>query len=81
MVRFLIVDDICDGGRTFLEAAKILKEETTGKLFLYVTHGIFSKGIDELLEHYEHIYCHHVLDDSRYQTTDRLTILRSFHNA
>lgn len=74
----LIVDDICDGGRTFIEAAKCLKSETTGKLFLYVTHGIFSKGIDELLEYYQHIYCHHVLDDSRYVTSDRLTVLRSF---
>lgn len=76
----LVVDDICDGGRTFIEAAKYLKEKTEGKLFLYVTHGIFSKGTDELLEWYEHIYCHHVLDDSRYQSNERLTILRSFAN-
>lgn len=43
---FLIVDDICDGGRTFIELAKELKKLTTGRVFLYVTHGIFSKGTE-----------------------------------
>lgn len=41
---FLIVDDICDGGRTFTELAKVLRTRTTGKINLYVTHGIFSAG-------------------------------------
>lgn len=41
---FLIVDDILDGGATFIELAKLLRPLTTGKIKLYVTHGIFSKG-------------------------------------
>ena len=41
---FIIVDDICEGGWTFTELAKILKNYTDGKIYLYVTHGIFSKG-------------------------------------
>lgn len=41
---FLIVDDICDGGRTFIELAKQLRKLTTGKISLFVTHGIFSAG-------------------------------------
>lgn len=56
----LVVDDICDGGRTFIELAKPLSETTTGKLNLYVTHGIFSKGLTELLEWYDTIYCPYV---------------------
>jgi ribose-phosphate pyrophosphokinase len=39
-----IVDDICDGGRTFIELAKTLKAKNAGKVILFVTHGIFSKG-------------------------------------
>lgn len=42
--RLLIVDDICDGGATFIGAAKLLCEHEIDKLVLYVTHGIFSKG-------------------------------------
>lgn len=42
----LIVDDICDGGRTFIELAKVLKQKECKSISLYVTHGIFSKGIE-----------------------------------
>jgi ribose-phosphate pyrophosphokinase len=56
----LVVDDICDGGRTFIELGKELKTKTNGNLSLYVTHGIFSKGLDELLVYYDKIYCPYV---------------------
>jgi len=46
----IIVDDICDGGRTFTELAKVLKNKGCGKIILFVTHGIFSKGFDVLFE-------------------------------
>lgn len=42
----LIVDDICDGGGTFIGLAEVLKQRNCGRIFLYVTHGIFSKGFD-----------------------------------
>lgn len=43
----IIIDDICDGGGTFIGIAKELgmPKDLMG---LYVTHGIFSKGFDEL---------------------------------
>lgn len=53
---FLIVDDICDGGRTFIELAKELRKYTNGKVKLYVTHGIFSKGFEPLFEFIDTIY-------------------------
>lgn len=74
----MIVDDICDGGATFLMAADVLKAQGAEELYLYVTHGIFSKGLDELSEHFAHIYCHHVLDDKKFSGDNRLTILREF---
>lgn len=52
----LIVDDICDGGRTFLGTAKALKNKNAGKLYLAVSHGIFSKGFSELKKHFEVIF-------------------------
>lgn len=54
---FLIVDDICDGGRTFIELAKVLRPLTEGKVYLYVTHGIFSKGLDVFNGVVDHVYC------------------------
>ncbi len=44
----LIVDDICDGGGTFIGLADELKNKNAGKLYLAVSHGIFSKGFEEL---------------------------------
>lgn len=42
----IISDDICDGGKTFIELAKVLKEEHgVQRVYLIVTHGIFSKGL------------------------------------
>jgi ribose-phosphate pyrophosphokinase len=47
--HLLIVDDICDGGRTFIEAAKLLQREfKPASISLYVSHGIFSKGLEVL---------------------------------
>jgi ribose-phosphate pyrophosphokinase len=54
---FLIVDDICDGGRTFIELAKELRKLTTGKIKLYVTHGIFSKGLAVFNGLIDVVYC------------------------
>ena len=53
----LIVDDIADGGRTFVALAKKLKEQGASKVCLYVTHGMFHYGFNELKEHIDHIYC------------------------
>lgn len=44
----VVADDICDGGRTFIELTKALKTKGAAKIILYVTHGIFSKGIGAL---------------------------------
>lgn len=52
----LIVDDICDGGGTFLGLAKALKEKNAGKLYLAVSHGIFSKGFEALNESFHAIF-------------------------
>lgn len=68
--EFLVVDDICEGGRTFIEVAKCFKENVKNgvlkpkngvKLYLYVTHGIFSNyAIPKLLEEYDTIYTHYM---------------------
>jgi len=51
-----IADDICDGGGTFMGLAKVLKERNAGNLYLFVTHGIFSKGFTELNKYFRKIY-------------------------
>lgn len=43
--RVLILDDICDGGATFINAARELKKIGIKEIGLCVSHGIFSKGL------------------------------------
>jgi phosphoribosylpyrophosphate synthetase len=43
--RVLIVDDICDGGKTFELLAKDLYNAGAEEVNLFVTHGLFSKGL------------------------------------
>lgn len=64
-VAYLIVDDICDGGRTFTEIAKVIKSKRPDlSIYLAVTHGIFSAGFDELNKYFDMIYTTNSFKDS-----------------
>jgi ribose-phosphate pyrophosphokinase len=59
--KYIIIDDICDGGRTFTELAKVILEKRPKSLFgtkvyLIITHGIFSAGFDELDKYFDNIF-------------------------
>lgn len=54
----MIVDDICDGGGTFIGLAQKLRERGAKKVLLYVSHGMFTKGVDILKEHIDEILCY-----------------------
>ena len=54
--NFLIVDDLIDGGGTFIGIADILRQTTAGKVFLAASFGIFSRGTCELAAAFDHIY-------------------------
>ena len=56
-LKYVIIDDICDGGRTFIELAKAIKgSRPSAKVYLVVTHGIFTAGFKELNQYFEGIY-------------------------
>jgi ribose-phosphate pyrophosphokinase len=59
----VIIDDICDGGGTFLAIAEKIQP---AHLTLIVTHGIFSKGFDALHTYFQQI----IVSDSLYKTYD-----------
>ncbi len=47
----IVIDDICDGGRTFIELATALKAKNAGYLYFIASHGIFShNALDRLKE-------------------------------
>lgn len=61
--KYLIADDICDGGGTFMglaEATGLPKEQ----LGLWVTHGVFSGAAHNLTNHYGEILTTNSLESS-----------------
>lgn len=53
--HFLVVDDLCDAGGTFLGLANAIKDAgSTADLF--VTHGLFTKGTEQLAKAYHRLY-------------------------
>lgn len=77
--NFVIIDDICDGGRTFLEIAKTIRKERedsvfNDKIYLVVTHGIFSAGFLELRNWIDGIYCTNSVKDVDNELVKQLNI-------
>jgi ribose-phosphate pyrophosphokinase len=68
--RYLMVDDICDGGGTFLGLAAILPSDVICDL--YVTHGIFSNGVRELNDTFNSV----ITTDSIPNYETELTIIK-----
>ena len=66
----VIIDDICDGGGTFLAIAEKIKP---AHLTLIVTHGIFSNGFLELEKYFQEI----MVSDSLYRKYDS-RIIKTF---
>lgn len=72
--RCLIVDDICDGGATFIKVADSLVSFRVN-LELYVHHGMFSLGLDRILTKYNMIYTSNSICTIKHPL---LTILKNF---
>lgn len=51
----VVVDDICDGGATFNALGQRLQEAKVKESYLFVSHGIFSKGFNELKKYYKKV--------------------------
>lgn len=51
-----IIDDLCDGGATFIAMAQELQSRNVGNLYLIVSHYIGSRGTEELMRWFKNIY-------------------------
>jgi ribose-phosphate pyrophosphokinase len=70
--RVLVVDDICDGGGTFIALGKVLREAGVFSMDLWVTHGIFTKGKEELNALYDRVGCAYDFTEQRIQYPNNL---------
>lgn len=54
--NLLVLDDLCDGGATFKGVSACLEKYNPETIELAVTHGLFTKGVDELAKFFDAIY-------------------------
>lgn len=73
--KFFVLDDICDGGRTFVGVAELLQQFNPEELELAVTHGIFSYGTDVVTDVYDHVYTTDSFNPYRF-TDGKITVLK-----
>lgn len=79
--KLMVLDDICDGGRTFIELANVIQRESPGyhqgkldyTIELAVTHGIFSKGVGVVADHFDRIYTTDTLPQGEHP---KLTVIK-----
>lgn len=67
----VVIDDLCDGGGTFLGIASQICPDSLF-LTLIVTHGVFSQGYSSLVKYYDHI----ITSNSRViQPNDKVSVI------
>jgi ribose-phosphate pyrophosphokinase len=64
---YFIVDDICDGGGTFIGLAEQMRKKGAKKIHLFVTHGIFSKGFEPLMQQIDTVHYLSVWEQPEYR--------------
>jgi len=67
----LIVDDIIDTGETICKAADLLREKGARKVMCYATHGIFSKGHEELIKKFDVV----MTSNTHYKESDSVEVI------
>lgn len=78
-LKYVIIDDICDGGRTFIELAKVIKDSRpTAEIYLVVTHGIFNAGLYELSKHVDGIFTTNSVKDIDAESYSDYTVSKDY---
>lgn len=49
----IIIDDIVDSGGTLMKASQVAREKGARKVYAYCTHGLFTKGTEELTKNFD----------------------------
>lgn len=73
---FIIMDDLCDGGATFIAEGEYLKKHFPNKnLVLYVEHGLFTQGVYPLLSYFDEIICTNSYQDIDHPRVKQIKVI------
>lgn len=68
------MDDLCDGGATFIAIAEYLESHFSNRLrYLFVAHGLFTKGVDHVATHFDKVITTNSFQE--FETHPRLEVI------
>jgi hypothetical protein len=71
-----VIDDLCDGGATFIAEGEYLKNIFPDKkLKLFVYHGLFTQGVHGLLSYYDEIICTNSYQDIDHPQVTQIKVI------
>lgn len=71
-----VIDDLCDGGATFIAEGQYLKQHFPDKkLKLFVYHGLFTQGVHGLLSYYDEIICTNSYQDIDHPQVKQIKVI------
>ncbi len=71
-----VIDDLCDGGATFIAEGEYLKQRFPHKkLNLFVYHGLFTQGVHSLLNYYDEIICTNSYQDIDHPQVKQIKVI------
>ena len=71
-----VIDDLCDGGATFIAEGEYLKQRFPDKkLKLFVYHGLFTQGVHGLLSYYDEIICTNSYQDIDHPQVTQIKVI------
>jgi ribose-phosphate pyrophosphokinase len=72
----IIIDDLCDGGATFIAEGEYLKRNYQNiKLKLFVAHGLFTQGVHALLSYFDEIICTNSYQDIEHPNVKQIKVI------
>lgn len=77
--HYLVADDICDGGGTFVGLGEKIAEQDAGA-DLFVSHGIFSKGTRDLTRIFNQVFTTDSYDSDTDDTVIKINVLKEMEN-
>lgn len=72
----IIVDDLCDGGATFIAEGEYIKTNFPNKkLILCIEHGLFTQGVHPLLSYFDEIICTNSYQDIDHPNVRQIKVI------
>jgi ribose-phosphate pyrophosphokinase len=77
----IIIDDIVDSGQTLVKASKIAKEMGANKIYAYCTHGLFTEGVEKVVENFDRFFVGDTLNQQKHEKLEIIPFYQLFAEA